>query len=197
METEGLPPYPPARDAWEFPPPPVQKRWRWVAVSATVLGLVTAIVLVTALVELGRRDAPGVIDDDELVSIIDRECSLMTSTIESMPVTGPPRRQGQTIVDQNRAVSRMVTAIEREAGDRIADDRPARQWLDDWATLVDARNRYVVDGLEDESARFTVPRDPDGDPLPERMDDVFVGEGSCTVPKALLSPYPELQTTEV
>lgn len=197
LETEGLPPYPPARDAWQFPPPAVQKRWKWVAVSTMLLGLAASVFLVTALVELDSRDARGVIDDEELVSIIGRECALMTSTVDSMPVTGTLREQGQTIIDQNRAISLMVTTIEGAAGDLIATDRPAKQWLADWTTLVDARNRYVIAGLRDDAARFSVPTDPDGDPLPDRMNDVFLDDSTCEVPRTLLFPYPESQTADI
>ncbi|MRJ77007.1 hypothetical protein GEV29_10690 [Aeromicrobium sp. SMF47] len=196
-DTEELPPYPPARDAWQFPPPPVHRRWKWVAISAGALALAAAVFLITAVVELEGRDAPGLIEDEELVSIIDRECELMSSTVASMPVTGTPREQGQTIIDQNLAISRMLSAIEGRAGDRIDADRPARMWLDDWTTLVDARNRYVLAELEDGSARFRVPRDPDGHPLPERMNDAFLDDGTCAVPKALLSPYPAGRTADV
>ena len=31
---DPLPPYPPAHDAWRFPPPPVSGRWLWVAIGA-------------------------------------------------------------------------------------------------------------------------------------------------------------------
>lgn len=190
-KSEGLPPYPPPRAAWTFAPPPAQRRWTWLAIVAMLLLVAAGALAVAALVDLEGRDDPDVIDDRALLTIIERECALLGTTVESMPVTGTPREQGDAIVDQNLAIDRMVTSIEGAGGDLVAEDRPARRWLDDWRTLADARNRYVVAALKDSSARFKVPRDSDGAPLPERMNDTFANQSGCAVPPALLSPYPE------
>lgn len=190
LDTQGLPAYPPQQNAWQYPPPPIQKRWKWLAISATAFGAVAAVALTTTLVVMGNRDAPGLIDDTALTSVIDRECDLMTSTVESMPLGGSPRQQAQTIRDQNDAIAIMLTRISRGHGALIRGDRPAQQWLDDWGKLIVARERFATDLLRDGKARFPVPLDNNGVLLSERMADVWLGDAVCTVPSIVLWPYP-------
>lgn len=197
LDTQGLPAYPPQQNAWQYPPPPIQRRWKWLAITATVLGAVAAIALTTTLVVFENRDAPGLIDDATLTSVISRECALMTTTVESMPLGGSPRRQARTIGDQNAAIAIMLTRITRGNRDLIQSDRPAQQWLNDWATLLKARDRFMVDLLRDGEANFTIPVDSGGSPLYQRMDDVWLGDAACTVPMSLFSPYPVEQTSAV
>lgn len=197
LETQGLPPYPPARNVWEFPPPPVQKRWKWIAVAAMVLGLVVAVVLVSVLVELDRKDAPGLIEDGTLVSIIDRECELMRSTVESMPLSGSPTRQARTIGDQNEAVEGMLERIRARGGAAIAADRPTEEWLADWQTILDARSRFAAGFVTGGADDFELPLDADGDPVHLRMNDVWLGATVCEVPAALLSPYPDQAPSDI
>ncbi|MCD9198371.1 hypothetical protein [Aeromicrobium wangtongii] len=182
------PGYPPPRNTWQFPPPEVRTRWKWIAALATVLGLVGAAGLTTLLVVLGSQDFSGLIEDEELTDTIASQCELMTATIDSMPLSGSTPQQAATIVDQNRAVELMVLAIRRENAREVRDDEPAEQWLQDWERLVDARERYARRLLRDPEASLEVPRDADGHKITERMNDVWLGDPACTVPRTLANP---------
>jgi hypothetical protein len=185
FESPGLPSYPPRRDTWQFPPPPVRTRWKWLAVLAGLLGLVAAGGLLTVAIVLGNDDLPGVIDDPRLTDTVALQCGLMVRTVESMPADGSPERRAAIIKDQNRAVEQMVEAIREDRSDEIRDDRPAEQWLRDWTRLVDARSTYARQLLRDPNASLEVPVDEDGDEIVERMDDVWLGSPACEVPDVL------------
>lgn len=188
LDTGGGQTYPPERNTWEFPPPPTSGRWVWFAVLATLTGLALAGALVAVVVELGSGDLPGVIDDEQLLTTIAVECSLMTSTVDALPVYGTAQEQSDTIRDQDRAIRLMVDAIRTDAAAEIARDRPSEQWLDDWDRLVDSRERLARRLLRDPNASLTVPVDGDGDPVTERMDDVWLGDAACEVPVTIGSP---------
>ena len=185
FEQPGQPPYPPHRTTWQFPPPPVPTRWKWLAVLAGLLGLIVASGLLTVAVVLGSDDLPGVIDDPRLTDTVALQCGLMIRTVESMPLDGSPERRAATIGDQNRAVEEMVEAIREDRSDEIRDDRPAEQWLRDWGRLVDARTEYARQLLDDPNASLDLPVDEDGDEIVERMDAVWLGAPACEVPDAL------------
>ena len=185
FESEGVPAYPPRHTTWQFPPPPVPTRWKWIAVLAGLLGLVGGGALLTTLIVLGDKDLPGVIDDERLTQTVALQCSLMTQTVESMPTDGSPERRAATIADQNRAIELMVEAIREDRADEIRDDRPAEQWLRDWGRLVEARESYARQLLRDPNASLDLPVDGDGDDITERMDDVWLSSSPCDVPDVL------------
>jgi hypothetical protein len=189
-ESRGLPAYPPARNAWEFPPPPISRRWKWIAAAVSLLSVVTAIGLASVAFTIGGKDIPGMIDDDRVLSVISRECDIMTSTVISMPVAGSPEQQAAIIADQDAAVEHMLTAIRSvDAGIRH-DDRPTDDWLADWDRLIGAREHYaelVRDGYEPD---LEIPRDPSGNGIYQRMNRVWYTDAACIVPFELLTPYP-------
>lgn len=189
FDSPGTPGYPPPRDTWEFPPPEVSTRWKWVAAFAGVTGLLVAGGLAAALIVLGTEDFPGLIDDERLTDTIAAECKVMTSTVASMPLSGGTPDQARTIRSQNRAVEVMVRSVRSANAKEIRDDRPAEQWLDDWERLVEARADYARELLDDPRATLEVPLDPDGDEITERMNDVWLGESGCEVPDVLVRPY--------
>jgi hypothetical protein len=180
--------YPPDRNTWQFPPPPVPRRYRWVAVLASLTGFAAAIAMLTVSIVVGTRDYPGVIDDKKLTGTIASACELMTRTVESMPVNGSPERRGATIGDQNRAVEKMLDTIRSRRPAEIRDDRPAEQWLRDWESLVEARKRLARELLRDPNTSLEVPLDPDGNEITERMNDVWANNSACEVPAALIDP---------
>ena len=191
FDSRGLPDYPPAQNAWQFPPPPVSSRWKWAAIAAMVLGLIGGSTMLTIAITIGSSGAPGLIDDTELISVIERECNQMTTKVESLPIHGTPRRQAQTIVAQNVAVADMVHDIRDEAGDLLTSDPPSNDWLTDWDRLVAAREAYARKLLGGSQRGLDIPTDEHGKDIYLRMDDAFLGEPSCEVPAALLNPYPE------
>lgn len=195
FDSRGLPPYPPARNAWSYPPPPVDARWKWVAIGVSVVAAVIATGLVTVAVLVGADDYRGVIDDGDLTALIAEECQIMTTTVESMPVNGPPRRQARIIADQDEAVTTMVRRIRSQADDAIRLDQPAEAWLRDWEQLVAAREAYAGGILAGDEPDLRIPRDDDGDEIYLRMDDVWLNDpAACVVPAALLFPYPDTRS---
>ncbi|AXT85178.1 hypothetical protein C6I20_08250 [Aeromicrobium sp. A1-2] len=191
FESRGLPDYPPPRNAWEYPPPPISRRWKWVAILAGLAGLAGGSSLLVTAIVLGTSGAPGIIDDEDLIRVIERECRTMTESVESTRLIGSLPQQARAIQQQNRAVSRMVSAIERGRAQAIREDRPTEQWLADWRAIVEARNRFVLELVENGAASFDMPLDPDGVPVNVRMEDAWLAESSCDVPSVLVSPYPD------
>lgn len=184
MSTEPtpLPPYPPPR-VWTFPPPPVRRGWFWAAIAAMVTSVLLGITLIVTAAVVESGDAPGLIDDSDLLAIIDDECSDMTDRVEAVDRTDLI----DAIQEQNLAVLEMVDTIYAQAGSLIDDDVPAEAWLNDWIALVEARDGYINGlNLQGES-RLEIPRDPDGSLIVDRMNEAII-DGSCQVPAVLVDP---------
>ncbi|MEG9225812.1 hypothetical protein [Aeromicrobium sp. Sec7.5] len=181
---DPLPPYPPAHDAWRFPPPPVSGRWLWVAIGGGVAATIAIVALVVTLVVAGSSDLRVSIDEPQIVDAVDAGCSTMAAGVEPVSVDGldvdrPNRIEAQT------AVVRDVVASWREIdADLRASDEPFDDWLDDWDRLVEARDDYVAELRSNPSALFEEP-EVDGEPISTRMDAVLTG---CPVPDTLLRP---------
>ena len=114
----------------------------------------------------------------------------MTATVESMPVSGSPREQAAILADQDQAVEQMVQAIRLVDPDVRAADKPTDQWLHDWDRLLDSRQSYALLVKLGHQPTLRIPRDADGDPIYQRMNDVWLTTSACRVPHDLLSPYP-------
>lgn len=184
MSTEPtpLPPYPPQR-VWTFPPPPVRRGWFWAALAVMVTSALLGITLIVTAAVVESGDARGLIDDSNLLAIIDEECADMTDRVESVDQSDLV----DAIQEQNLAVLEMVELIDVRAGSLIDEDVPAAAWLDDWVSLVDARDGYI-NGLNlDDESRLEIPRDPDGSLIVNRMNDALI-DGSCSVPAVLVDP---------
>lgn len=181
---DPLPPYPPALDAWRFPPPPVSRRWLWVAIGSGAAATVAIVALVVSLVVAGSSDLQASIDDPEIIDAIDAGCDTLAAGVEPVSVDGlsvdrPGRIEAQT------SVVREVVATWRDLdADLRASDIPFDDWLDDWDRLVEARDAYVVDLQSNPNALFEEP-EVDGEPIVDRMDAVMTG---CPVPETLLHP---------
>lgn len=194
FDSPGAPVYPPARNTWEFPPPELRTRWKWLAVLTGFVGLVVSGALITVLVVVGGDDSPGFIEDAALLDSIADQCSIMTATVESMPVGGPPQRRAATIADQGRAVELMTAAIRADHPETVLNDQPAEQWLQDWEQLVQSRDGYALELLRDPNASWDVPLDPDGDPITDRMADVWLGYPVCEVPAELTTTSADVRS---
>lgn len=189
LDSAGLPPYPPRHNTWQYPPPPVDRRWFWVALTGSCLGLLVGVAALTTAVVLGGRDFPGLIQDEDVVRVIEDECDLMTDTVRSLPVRGTVHEQVTALNDQNRAVRIMLDDIRRRVD--VTADRPTEAWLRDWEQLLRAREEYAAAVVDGRALPLRVPRDDDGRRIVRRMDDVWAQRTACRVPATLLSPYPE------
>lgn len=155
---------------------------------AVVTGPLATLVLLGAFVStivVESRDAPGLLDDTEVVQVVGEECELMTSTVEGLTLSGPPADRARTLRDQNEAVRQMLQEI--RALDDLADrDQPLQAWLEDWDRLVEAREAYAEEVAGGREIDLSVPRDDDGNEITERMDGA--GLLVCEVPEALVTP---------
>ncbi|MEO6606595.1 MAG: hypothetical protein ABIN55_13410 [Aeromicrobium sp.] len=189
-ERQELPSYPPAHNAWEYPPPPISRRWFWAPVLVVVLAIAASVGLIISAVVIMRKDFPEIIEDDQIVSVIDRECSIMIETVMSMPIKGTPTEQAAIVVDQNKAIANMLTEIRKVGSDVLNADPPTNAWLDDWDALIAAREAFAEQRRDGYDTRLRVPRDNHGDRIYERMDLVWLTSPVCEVPDELLNPYP-------
>jgi hypothetical protein len=188
LDSAGLPPYPPQRNTWQYPPPPVDRRWFWLALAASCLGLLVGVAALTTAVVVGSRDFPALIQDERVMRVIEDECDLMTDTVRSLPVRGTVHEQVTALNDQNRAVRIMLADIRRRVD--VGSDRPTEAWLRDWERLLRAREAYAAAVVDGRTTALRVPRDEDGERITRRMDDVWAQGTACEVPDVLLSPYP-------
>lgn len=186
----GLPAYPPQRNAWEFPAPPVSRGWKWAAIAVIVASVMAIIAMSVSIAVIDGKDVPSMIEDEQLVAVITRQCDIMTQTVDSMPVSGTPDEQLAILSDQNRAVSKMLAAIRTVDGAARRSDKPTDAWLRDWELLVKARELYAA-ALLSGHAQLRVPRGPNGKKITVRMNEVWLDDpAACTVPASLLDPYP-------
>lgn len=132
------------------------------------------------------RDVPGLIDDAEVIDLAERECRLMTSTVEGLLVDESASSRLDTLEDQNAAIRTMVERIRTVEPTARRSDQPLDAWLADWEALASSRADYVDLRRRGVDADFRVPRSPDGDPISERMDTA--GADVCAVPEILLRP---------
>lgn len=192
FDSRGLPDYPPPHNAWQFPPPKVSSRWKWLAIGATVFGLVAGTTLLVVTIAVGSSGLDGVIDDPDLVSVIEAQCDEMTTTVEALPIHGTARRQGQSILRQNEAIKDMISGITALAGpELLADDPPTEAWLADWNSLSEARETYAEALMDGEPATLELPTDDRGREIYVRMDDAFLDGSTCRVPEVLVNPEPD------
>lgn len=189
LDSAGLPPYPPQRNSWQYPPPPVDQRWLWLALGAALVGLVVGATAMTTAIVVGGKDFPALIQDEDVVRVIEQECDLMRETVESLVVQGSVREQVRTLQDQDRAVAIMLDGIRGRVD--VRTDRPTEGWLRDWDRLLLAREAYAAGLVDGRPSALRVPRGPDGERITRRMADVWAGGVACEVPPVLLAPYPD------
>ena len=190
-DDRGLPPYPPERNAWDYPPPAISRRWIWAPIAAVVAAAMAATALVISAVVIMGKDFPGMIEDSQIISVIERECDIMTETVRSMPIEGTASEQADIVADQNKAVANMLIEIRKLDDDVLKGDPPTNAWLDDWDALIVAREAYAEQRRDGYEANLRIPRDADGEQIQQRMDVVWLTTPACEVPEELLRPYPE------
>ncbi len=120
------------------------------------------------------------IEDDRIVSVIARECEIMTETVKSMPIKGSAAEQADVVTDQNKAITNMLTAIRKIDGDVLRADPPTNTWLADWEALIAAREAFAEqrrDGYDADLRRFRATLMASTTYL--RMDQVWVSKSVC------------------
>lgn len=184
----SLPPYPPQR-VWSFPPPPVRRGWFWAAVTAMIVSVAAVAALGLAAVSLESTDAPGLIDDADVLDTIAVECERMTAEVERTPDGYAPMELAAIIREQNEAVTTMVENISNLPQETLRADRPTLEWLRDWGRLVATRDAYatVLETADRQVGPLDPPKDAHGDSIVGRMDDALL-DPVCEVPDALLEP---------
>lgn len=186
MNESGSPGRYPPDEIWRFPAPPLSRGWLWLGLCISLVSLVIIAIAVAVAAPLESRDMPGIIDDDHVIEVARRECRLMTSTVEGLPLDGTPQERLAALDDQNVAVLLMVEHIRRLDLAERAADRPVNAWLADWERLVMARTDYLGTVHTGDSPDFTVPKARDGAPITDRME--AAGSSVCKVPRVLLEP---------
>ena len=159
--------------------------------SNLLLRFCTTATLVVSGIVIGGKDFPGMIQDDKILSVISRECDIMTESVKSMPIAGTPAEQADTVQDQDKAISNMLAAIREVDEDVRKADPPTNDWLDDWEALIAAREAFAEHLRDGYDVDLRIPRDEHGDRIYKRMNEVWFTGTACEVPEELLNPYPE------
>ncbi|MFT4187108.1 MAG: hypothetical protein QM621_00845 [Aeromicrobium sp.] len=179
-----LSPYPPAQDAWRFPPPPVSPRWLWVAIVIGVVGLLVSIGFIATVVVFSSSDLPSVVDDPELIEAVSHGCDELDAALDDTSADSPdPATRAQQIEAQNDIVRSVVDDWVAFYADASTDE-PFDGWLGDWELLLQSRADYAVALQSDPTTRFSEP-EADGESIIERMNGVA---DQCPVPELLLEP---------
>ncbi len=180
--------YPPARDRWRFPPPPIGRGPRIAAIVAPLVAVALIAAAFVRLAALEDEDVIGYFDDERVVATVRISCARMLAEVSRVPIEGGGPERAEAVALQNQVVSAMVDRV-REAIDprQRASDRPLEAWLADWEALVEAREawaRALAGGDAPDAPE--VPVDEDGEPVTTRMD--LAAAGACTVPTVLVDP---------
>jgi hypothetical protein len=181
-----VPSYLPDEDAWRYPPAPVDRAWRRVAVVAPLVALLVGVAAGLTALQLRSEDAAGRLDDPRVTRVVAQACGVMTSAIGQVRVDGPPRLRGAQLADQNLEVRRMIEQVRTLAPAVRRADRPLEAWLADWEDLLRARERYARQVSGGFRGGFSPPTSPDGEPVVERMDRA--ASGTCVVPGVVIDP---------
>lgn len=158
--------------------------WRWVLLGACLLVVGGIGAFTYSVIRYAGHDLPELIDDPVVVSTVDTACTSMTAEVARLTVAPGATwaQRADSVRKQNAAVHSMVRTIEGLGTERIQNDRPTREWLDDWNRLVAARARYADRLAHETNPPWIVPV-VDGRPITARMNNV----GVCAVPETLVS----------
>lgn len=161
--------------------------WAVVSLVTVVVVAVLAFVVLSlwGLWVYANHDRTAWIDDPVVAEAAEEACARMHSDLEDVPVEddAPVAQQAAEIRIQNVVVLRLVEDV-RDLGDRrLSRDMPSQLWLEDWESLVQARETYADDLVARGSPELVIPAS-DGVPITERMEEVML---DCAVPPALFS----------
>ncbi|MEU2663664.1 hypothetical protein [Micromonospora sp. NPDC007220] len=132
----------------------------------------------------GGHDRPELIDSPEVAEVAERACTTMRAAVavRAAPPQAATEAEVRAIRQQNDAVVAMVAEVRRLGKARLRDDHPTADWLSDWETLVDSRERHAAALSAGREPRFVVPV-VDGVAITDRMNSTGL---VCQVPPQLL-----------
>lgn len=151
-----------------------------IVLALTSVGLVA--IYTTAVLLSTTRDRVDQIDSDALRPVVRSACiDLRTATDALTPLGADASEQARQdrVSEQADLVAEFLEQVRGAGDEALDDDRPAREWLTDWETLLAARTTFADDGFQGD---FGVPVQ-DGRPITDRMNDIGVEE--CRVPLGL------------
>lgn len=182
-----FPHYPTAQQ----PKPLRLSRWWLVAAIGFVVG--SLVVAMSAVVFIARSDVwdgyAAYIENWDILDVVEPACHRMTDSVDGLIVTGSPKQQAAIIIKQNEAVEHFVATVREIDPDVLIADAPTIEWLADWDQLVNLRSVFAAELERGKQPELKLPTDSFGDPINVRMD--WASEPECTVPEALLDPYPQ------
>jgi hypothetical protein len=165
------------------------QRWRHrVAVGSVVGGLALVAVIFLGLWQYANHDRIEVVDQPVVVYTSNAACTVMRQTVHRLapPAEASVPQRVQAIRAQNEAVARMLEQIRRVGLDQVNNDLPMPGWLNDWESLVRARESYAAQLAKAKAGALSlrIPLDEEGQSIVTRMNDVGL---DCAVPAELLS----------
>ena len=164
-----------------------RQRWRhWVAVASVLVALGLVAVTLMELWQYANKDRPELIDHPVNVRTSNAACLTMRKAVHGIapPAEAPVKVRVNAIRAQNQAVLGMLEQIRRVGTERMERDVPLKTWMADWEQLVRARETYAAALSAGHQKPLTLPADPDGQPIINRMNSVGL---DCTVPPELTS----------
>ncbi len=163
------------------------EKWRaWAARIAVVVAAVVVFVALSRLWTFANTDDPNLIEQSDIARSAASACALMRDSAAAAAVatTAPLAQRVGAINAQDDAVTELVTTMNQLGQQRLAADRPATRWLEDWQRLVAARDAYARSLAAGKPSPMALPT-VDGRGLVDRLNNVGL---NCRVPLVLLAP---------
>lgn len=131
-----------------------------------------------------NADHLGIFDDPDVYEVVEAACQDMVEEVDALavPDNAPAAAKQASMRAQNDAVRRMLREIRLRGTEKLEGDHPATYWLEDWETLISARETYAVTLEGGVAGPMPIPM-TDGSPITQRMNDSDAG---CEVPWQLL-----------
>lgn len=150
-----------------------------VAIPVGILVVMSAI----GLWAYANHDRPELIDRPDVVEVAGSACRRLAAAVAATPYDRDAARSQRVAVirKQDRAITGLITEVLKLDVETRAGDLPTDGWLDDWAALRAARERYADQLAAGGNPVLNVPRS-DAVPITGRMSSVGL---DCEVPLVL------------